>query len=310
MSPLTGVLREAWAMYRRFAAHFLLIAFVLYLISAIIGALLSLAGVGGGLAAFVIDLFFLFLLQAALVKAVQDVRDGRVDLNFSETLRAALPYVAPVAGAGILAAIGIAIGFVFIIVPGLILLTFWSLIVPSIVIGGTPAMSSFGQSWRTVRGHAWRVFGTFVLVWLIDIVFKIVLSAIFYALPGAGRTFISSVVAGTLFAPFLAIVVSLVYYRLTAAHQNQGPPPGYPEPGYPEYPPPGYGNAPQQGYGNAPQGGYGNVPPASYGSPGTGETPGTNGPNEPWGDATRADTPPPNGGPGGGYTRPDNPPPS
>jgi hypothetical protein len=310
MSPLTGVLREAWAMYRRFAAHFLLIAFVLYLISAIIGALLSLAGVGGGLAAFVIDLFFLFLLQAALVKAVQDVRDGRVDLNFSETLRAALPYVAPVAGAGILAAIGIAIGFVIIIVPGLILLTFWSLIVPSIVIGGTPAMSSFGQSWRTVRGHAWRVFGTFVLVWLIDIVFKIVLSAIFYALPGAGRTFISSVVAGTLFAPFLAIVVSLVYYRLTAAHQNQGPPPGYPEPGYPEYPPPGYGNAPQQGYGNAPQGGYGNVPPASYGSPSTGETPGTNDPNEPWGDATRADTPPPNGGPGGGYTRPDNPPPS
>jgi hypothetical protein len=310
MSPLTGVLREAWAMYRRFAAHFLLIAFVLYLISAIIGALLSLAGVGGGLAAFVIDLFFLFLLQAALVKAVQDVRDGRVDLNFSETLRAALPYVAPVAGAGILAAIGIAIGFVFIIVPGLILLTFWSLIVPSIVIGGTPAMSSFGQSWRTVRGHAWRVFGTFVLVWLIDIVFKIVLSAIFYALPGAGRTFISSIVAGTLFAPFLAIVVSLVYYRLTAAHQNQGPPPGYPEPGYPEYPPPGSGNAPQQGYGNAPQGGYGNVPPASYGSPGPGETPGTNGPNEPWGDATRADTPPPNGGPGGGYTRPDNPPPS
>ena len=91
MSPLTGVLREAWAMYRRFAAHFLLIAFVLYLISAIIGALLSLAGVGGGLAAFVIDLFFLFLLQAALIKAVQDVRDGRVDLNFSETLRAALP---------------------------------------------------------------------------------------------------------------------------------------------------------------------------------------------------------------------------
>ena len=44
MSPLTGVLREAWAMYRRFAAHFLLIAFVLYLISALIGLVLSLAG--------------------------------------------------------------------------------------------------------------------------------------------------------------------------------------------------------------------------------------------------------------------------
>jgi hypothetical protein len=319
MSPLTGVLREAWAMYRRFAAHFLLIAFVLYLVSAIIGALLGLAGIGGGLAGAVVDLFFLFLLQAALVKAVQDVRDGRVDLNFSETLRAALPYVAPVAGAGILAAIGIAIGFVIIIVPGLILLTFWSLIVPAIVIGGVPAMSSFGQSWRTVRGHAWRVFGTFVLVWLIDIVFKVVLSAIFYALPGSGRDFISSIVAGTLFAPFLAIVVSLIWYRLTAARQNQGPPPGYGQPGYrqpagyaePPYPPP-YGSQP--GYGNQPPQ-YGNVPPASYGAPGpasegTGETgpagpAGETGPNDPWADTTRTDRPS-----DAGSTRPDNQPPA
>jgi hypothetical protein len=315
MSPLTGVLREAWAMYRRFAAHFLLIAFVLYLVSAIIGALLGLAGVGGGVAGVVVDLFFLFLLQAALVKAVQDVRDGRVDLNFSETLRAALPYVAPVAGAGILAAIGIAIGFVIIIVPGLILLTFWSLIVPAIVLGGVPAMSSFGQSWRTVRGHAWRVFGTYVLVWLIDIVFKVVLSAIFYALPGSGRDFISSIVAGTLFAPFLAIVVSLIWYRLTAAHQNQAPPPGYGQPagyGEPPYPPP-YGSQPP-GYGNQPPQ-YGNVPPASYGSPGPasegtgpagpdGET-GTTGPNDPWADTTRTDRPS-----DGGHTRPDNQPPA
>ncbi|HEX3752049.1 MAG TPA: hypothetical protein VHW06_15890 [Streptosporangiaceae bacterium] len=298
---------------------------MLYLVSAIIGALLGLAGVGGGLAGAVVDLFFLFLLQAALVKAVQDVRDGRVDLNFSETLRAALPYVAPVAGAGILAAIGIAIGFVIIIVPGLILLTFWSLIVPAIVLGGVPAMSSFGQSWRTVRGHAWRVFGTFVLVWLIDIVFKIVLSAIFYALPGSGRDFISSIVAGTLFAPFLAIVVSLIWYRLTAAHQNQGPPPGYGQPaGYaePPYPPPygsqppGYGNQPPP-YGSQPPQ-YGNVPPANYGAPGpasegTGETgpagsageTGTTGPNDPWADTTRTDRPS-----DGGSTRPDNQPPA
>jgi hypothetical protein len=308
MSPLTGVLREAWAMYRRFAAHFLLIAFVFYLISAIIGALLSLAGIGGGLAAGVINLFFLFLLQTALVKAVQDVRDGRVDLNFSETVRAALPFLLPVAGASILAAIGITIGFVLIIVPGLILLTFWSLIVPCIVLGGVPAMSSFGQSWRTVRGYAWHVFGTFVLVFLIYLAFEIVLSVIFAVLPGAGRGFIASIVSGTLVAPFLAIVVSLIYYRLTAAHQNQAPPPGYPPPGYgePGYPPPGYGNVPPGSYGDAPPAGsYGNVPPGSYGAPGATGPAGPAGTEEPWGDATRADNPP-----NGNYTRPDNPPPS
>jgi hypothetical protein len=330
MSPLTGVLREAWAMYRRFAAHFLLIAFVLYLISAVIGAVLSLAGRGGGFAGEIINLFFLFLLQTALVKAVQDVRDGRVDLNFSETVKAALPFLLPVAGASILAAIGITIGFILIIVPGLILLTFWSLIVPSIVLGGSPAMGSFGQSWRTVRGYAWHVFGTLVLVFLIYIAFEIVLSVIFTVLPGSARGFIASIVSGTVVAPFFAIVVSLIYYRLTAAHQNQAQPPAYGSPGFgePAYPPPppggyggGYGNVPGYDTPPPPAGGYGNnPPPPSYGAPGPAApgpaAPGEPAPGEPappsdpWGNATRADTPPPDGGPGGSYTRPDHEPPA
>ena len=51
-------------------------------------------------------------------------------------MRAALPYVGAVAIASILASIGITVGLALIIVPGLILLTFWSLLVPCIVIGG------------------------------------------------------------------------------------------------------------------------------------------------------------------------------
>jgi len=41
MSPLTGVLTEAWDLYRRFAGHFLLISFVIYVITAALVALLS-----------------------------------------------------------------------------------------------------------------------------------------------------------------------------------------------------------------------------------------------------------------------------
>jgi hypothetical protein len=131
---------------------------------------------------------------------------------------------------------------VLIIVPGLILLTFWSLIVPSIVIGGEGVFGSFSKSWRTVRGYAWHVFGTYVLVFLILIVFDIVVGLILIFLPVVARNAISSIVSGTLVAPFLALVVTLIYYRLTAAHeakagpgQTQWPPAGpdaaYPGPG-------------------------------------------------------------------------------
>jgi len=221
MSPLSGVLTETWALYRKYAAHFLLIAFVIYLITAILFALLTLAGVVGYIFAEIIDLAAAFLLQAALVKAVQDVRDGRVDLDLGQTYRAAVPFILPVAGASILAAIGIAIGFVLLIVPGLILLTFWCLIVPCIVLGGAGVFQSFGQSYRTVRGYAWNVFGTLVLVFLIYLALGIVVGLILAVLPVFLRNFVSTVVIGTLVAPFLALVVTLIYYRLTAAHANQ-----------------------------------------------------------------------------------------
>ena len=222
MSPLSGVLGEAWTYYKRFAAHFLLIAFVIYVAAGIIAALLGLAGGIGLFLGWIVSVVAAFLVQAALVKAVQDVRDGQVDLNLGETVRAVLPFLGTVIIASILAGIGIAIGFVLIIVPGLILLTFWSLIVPSIVIGGEGVFGSFRKSWRTVRGYAWHVFGTYVLVFLILIVFDIVIGLILLFLPVVARNAISSIISGTLVAPFLALVVTLIYYRLTAAHEARG----------------------------------------------------------------------------------------
>jgi hypothetical protein len=236
MSPLSGVLGEAWALYRRFFPHFILISFVVYLVVAVVTALLSWgAGTIGAFIGVIFSLFGMFLMHAALVKAVQDVRDGRVDLDLRGTISAALPYVGKVAVAGILASIAIAIGFVLIVVPGLVLLTFWSLIVPWIVIGGVGAFESFGHSWRTVRGYGWNVFGTFVLVFLILVVGEQVVSVILLALPYGWRSFISDVVVGTLVAPFLAVVVTLIYYRLTTAHGEAADPgtvPGYGGPAY------------------------------------------------------------------------------
>jgi hypothetical protein len=226
MSPLSGVLGEAWALYRRHAAHFILISFVIFLVISVITALLSWAlGLVGALIGLVFSIFGMFLLQAALVKAVQDVRDGRVDLSLGQTISAALPFVGSVAVASILASIGIGIGLVLVIVPGLILLTFWSMIVPEIVIGGAGAFESFSRSWRMVRGYAWNVFGTFILVFLILIAGEIVVSLILSALPYGWRSFISDLVVDSLVVPFIAAVVTLIYYRLTAAHGEQ------PEPG-------------------------------------------------------------------------------
>jgi hypothetical protein len=224
MNPLTGVPAEAWGLYRRFAAHFLAIAFVLYFVTAVIVVLLTMtAGTTGYFLAAIIEFIAAFLVQAAMVKAVQDVRDGRADLSLDATISAGARFLLPVAGASILAAIGIGIGLVVLVVPGLILMTYWSLIVPSIVVGESGAMASFGRSWRAVSGHFWQAFGTYVLVFLIWVAFDIALGLALVTLPAALRAFLSSVIGGTLLAPFFALVVTLVYYRLSEAHAGAAP---------------------------------------------------------------------------------------
>jgi len=206
-------------MYRAHAAHLLAIAFVIYLVAAILAALLGLIGVFGALLGSIVVFIALFLVQASLVKAVQDVRDGQVDLSLSQTVSAATPSLGAVIGAGVLAGIAITIGLILLIAPGLFLITIWALIVPAIVIERAGVFASFGRSQQLVRGYGWQVFGTLVLLWIILLVVDIILGLIFSPLHSTAlRNGISTVVSGTLIAPYIALVVTLMYYRLAAAH--------------------------------------------------------------------------------------------
>lgn len=218
MNPLSGLFSQAWGMYTTHARHLLAIAFAVYVVAAVIEAVLGLLGVVGLLLAAIVGVVASFLLQAALVKAVDDVRDGRVDMSLAETLRAARPAVGRVAGASILASLAIVVGLILLIVPGLYLITIWCLIAPVLVLEGATIGSSFGRSRELVRGYGWQVFVTLVLVYIILIVANLVIAILLSWLPGVLANGISELVSGTLVAPFLAVVVTLAYFRLRQAH--------------------------------------------------------------------------------------------
>ena len=235
MNPTSGVIKEAWGLYKAHWQHLLTFSLVVYDAVALIGALLAatLTWVGVILAALV-SLVALFWLQASLVKAVDDVRDGRADLSLGETFSAARQHLGAVVVAGILAAIGITVGLILLIVPGLILLTWWCLIVPTIVLENRSAGDSFSRSRELVRGHGWSVFGVIVLVVLLLIGFQIVLSILLSPLADWLQSFVSQIVSGTLTAPFIAIVLTLLYFRLRDAKETTAPPPPAAEPPPPD----------------------------------------------------------------------------
>jgi Membrane domain of glycerophosphoryl diester phosphodiesterase len=235
VSPTEGVLSEAWDLYKRHWRHFLTISFVVYLAVAVIALLLVLLLTWfGAILAAIVSLIATFWLQGALVTAVQDVRDGRADLSLGETFEHVRPQLPAIIVAGILAGIGIAIGLVLLIVPGLLLLTWWILIIPVIVLEKRRAGESFSHSRELVRGHGWSVFGLIVLTILILIAFRIVLALVLIPLAEWLESFVSQVVVGTLATPFVALAWTILYYRLKAVKEA----PAAAEPAAPAEPPP------------------------------------------------------------------------
>jgi hypothetical protein len=203
---------EGWAIYKRFWRHLVPIALVVYLVVSLISlALVALGGVLGALSSVIVSIAGVFLLQAALVEAIADVRDGRADLSLGETLSRAWPRVGAVAVAGILGAIAITIGFVLVVVPGLYLLTIWSALIPVVVLEKLPALEAFGRSRELVRGYGWTVFGVIALTFLITIVFSIVVGII---LAGFSNGVSHYVVSNTILAPFVAATWTCMYFRL------------------------------------------------------------------------------------------------
>jgi hypothetical protein len=246
------IIGEAWRLYREHWRHFLPIALVVYLIIGVVTLLLVLLlGWFGALLGGLLGIVGAFWLQGALTEAVADVRDGRADLTLSETFRRVQPKLWAIVGAGLLAGLGIVAGLIVLIIPGLILLTWWCLIVPSIVLEGKPAMESFGRSRELVRGNGWNVFGVIVLTILIVIAFSIVVSLLLFWIPGDElRAFVQNVVQNTLAYPFMALALTLTYFALArpaaapvpATTAMGGPEPAEPieptEPSPPPQPPP------------------------------------------------------------------------
>jgi hypothetical protein len=218
-----GVLSEAWALYKRFLKEFFLTALVVFLVLDLLSALADTvsgsstgADVFWSLVAAVIGIVGYFWVQAALVELVHDVRDGRADRSVGETYRAVQPRLPAVIVAGILAGIAIGIGLILLIIPGLFLLTIWSLLIPVIVLEGKSAGEAFTRSREIVRGHGWSMLGLVVVTFLLVAVASIVIELAFSWLPRFLEVWIGSLVAHSLTVPFAAAALTTAYFQLTA----------------------------------------------------------------------------------------------
>jgi hypothetical protein len=210
-----AIIGQAWELYKTHWRHLLPIALVVFVLVSLLALLLAvLLGWVGFAAGFFIAIAGIFWIQGALVVAVDDIRDGRADLSFSDTLARVRPKLNTLTLAGFLAALGIGIGLLLLIVPGLVLLTIWLLIVPAIMLEGHGVLSSFGRSRELVRGHGWNVFGVIVLTVLVLIGVGLAFSIVDAVIDNGWVSVLLDIASQTLTAPFIALAWTLTYYEL------------------------------------------------------------------------------------------------
>jgi len=215
-------LSEVFAIYRENAGVLIPLAFWLFFVVAIVqglgedSTLLLLIGA-------ILNLVVSIVYQGMVVSLVRDVQDGRRDLSVGNLYRQVSPVLWTLVGASILYAIAVAIGFVLLIVPGLILLTIWALIAPAIVIENRGVTESFRRSRELVKDYGWPVFGTVLCAALITVVVGLILLSIAAAIAdGPILRIILGLLASSVTAPVGGLVAGVLYYRLLQLKGDPG----------------------------------------------------------------------------------------
>jgi hypothetical protein len=220
-----AVIRRVWDIYVDQASVLMPAAAVVFATTGILAALLATSGsLGGLLIAEVIVIVAQMLFTGMVVELVADVQDGRRDSSAGALLRAAAPVLGQLIVVGLIASIAIVLGFFLLVVPGLFLITIWSVFVPVIVLERAPGLSSLGRSRELVRGNGWQVFGVlFVLFVMVGIVSIAIEAAAGSA--GTGAEIVARVVVGVLTAPLAALASAVLYFDLGGVRPSASPRP-------------------------------------------------------------------------------------
>ncbi len=110
--------------------------------------------------------------------------------------------------------VGIALGTLALVVPGLILLSRWALVVPLIVLDGASWRESLRRSNELVRGRTWSVFGVFVVLTLIGAALVAIPTAIGYLwIGGVVGAWLATVAIDTVGIAFYSFAPLVLYRR-------------------------------------------------------------------------------------------------
>jgi hypothetical protein len=204
-----AVFERVFAIYRRQARLLLPLAFAVSVVPVVL--LLAVGRWAEFAAAVILAVWY----QGAVVLAVRASDAGDARLTPRTLMSALSPAFARLLWTAIMIGAGVFAGFIFFVIPGLVLLTQWAVAAPVVVLERLSPTESLGRSRRLVRGNGWQVFGVIAVTLVIVVVIDIACGSVASAISGGDVSLaVAALVAGTLTAPLFALASAVMYMAL------------------------------------------------------------------------------------------------
>ena len=214
------ILDTSFSLYRR---HFGALATVSLVCTGLPLVLRLFVEASGGLFAhltlallYMLSLVVLSLVATgATVFIVSESYLGR-PLTAREALMRATPYMARILIASLLMAFVIGLGFLLLVVPGVIFAVGLAVAIPAVVLEpGRSASAGLSRSWELTRGSRWRIFGLGLTLFLLLYVPVVAISGLVaVVLPGEPAAGFGAASTATVVALAIGGVVQLFIYPL------------------------------------------------------------------------------------------------
>jgi len=162
-----------------------------------------------------------FLTQAAIIYGTfQDLRGQKASVG--DCITRGLSSVVPVAVGSILLSLGIMIGTILLIVPGIILTLMWWVYVPAIVVEGKGIIGAFGRSRELTRGRRWHILGLMILLIVLMSVVGFIAQFVVMIIVSQGELAASIIeyVFNALVTAYTAVLAAVAYYYLRAEKEG------------------------------------------------------------------------------------------
>lgn len=217
------VISKSFSIFGAHFATFSLIAAVVWLPVAVVGFLYQGGGqMAEGIQAAVTFAIILLLqpLSTAIILygAFQHMRGRPVRLG--ESVSRGLARFLPLVGLMLLTLLGVMLGALLFIIPGIILMVMWYVAVPVNVVERAGPVTSLRRSRALTKGHRWKLFGMYLLVFIVNMIVGSLLPIGAAAVGGPVGALAAQLVWQGVAGAFGSVLVVVAYYDLRVAKEG------------------------------------------------------------------------------------------